>query len=293
MKISIITATHRRPKKLQARCLTSILNQSDTQFEWVVVNDGADADTEDIVKSAAGDIETNYIATPHRGLIASRNCALDAATGELVAFLDDDNVILPTYVERMKEHFTQHPEIDMAVPVRFQRRDIYRDGVRVTKGKQITRPWSDATNADFVKHSRNAWFDSNGFIHRRERGIRFNSDLLVMSDYEYMLQCFSHWGLDSMGICWEELVDYVQTNDGIIGRSTWEDMSRELTYLWEHRSEYSILCTVTPEPWLREQMEEAAAKCAAGEDLPGFAKQEKAQQQNPELSPAAVAPGEA
>jgi glycosyltransferase involved in cell wall biosynthesis len=281
MNISIITATHRRPEKLRTRCLDSLLSQTDQQFEWVVVNDGADKATEDVVRSVAGEVNTRYIATPHRGLIASRNRALDEATGDFVAFLDDDNILLPTYLATMRAHLAEHAEMAMALPVRFQRRDIYRDGVCIKRGKQITRPWPEATNEDFVTHSRNAWFDSNGFIHRRDDSLRFNPHLLVMSDYEYLLQCFSIWGLDSMRVCWKELVDYVQTNEGIIGRSSWGDMSRELTYLWQNRANYPVFDAVKPEPWLREQMEEAGAKCAASDDLPGFPREEGAQPRIP------------
>jgi hypothetical protein len=91
-----------------------------------------------------------------------------------------------------------------------------------------------------------------------------------MSDYEYLLKCFGQWGIDSQLICPVELVDYIQTSDGLIGTSSWKTWFLELEYLWNHRSEYKIFDIVHPEPWLREQMEEAKEKYLAGEDLPGF-----------------------
>ena len=270
MRISIITATHRRPEKLKDRCQASIVSQTSTDFEWVVVNDGGDPDTKEVVDATPNRVEVRYFEAPHRGLIASRNLGLEEATGELIAFLDDDNVLYEDFVVTMLRLFRQRPEIVMAVPVRRQRRDVYRDGRRVRTGKQFTRPWPDATNEDFVRGSTNAWFDSNGFVHRRSDSIRFNPHTLIMSDYEYLLQCFSAWGLGSLLVCREELVDYVQTNEGIIGRSNWGDWLRDLEYIWDHRREYAILDVVDPEPWLREQVEEAREKSLAGEDLPGF-----------------------
>ena len=93
MKLSIITAAHERPNKLRDRCLPSIASQTRRDFEWVVVNDGDDAETKHVVDSAAADMDMRYIATPHRGLVASRNLGLDKATGDLISFLDDDNII--------------------------------------------------------------------------------------------------------------------------------------------------------------------------------------------------------
>lgn len=73
-----------------------------------------------------------------------------------------------------------------------------------------------------------------------------------------------------MLVCQEELVDYVQTNEGIIGQSAWEDWWRDLQYIWDNRSQYGIFDTVSPVPWLPEQISEARQKAEAGEALPGF-----------------------
>jgi glycosyltransferase involved in cell wall biosynthesis len=169
MKISIITATHKRPKKLKERCLSSILSQTSSAFEWVVINDGSDVETKEIIDSVSSMIDLKYSGTSHRGLIASRNLGLEMATGDLISFLDDDNKIYPEFVERMMNHFSQNSSISMATPVRTQRRDVYDGDTLVKRGKQFTRPLPDATNEDIVKNSYNAWFDSNGFVHRPNR----------------------------------------------------------------------------------------------------------------------------
>jgi len=270
MTISIITATHRRSDTLTKRCQASVASQTCAEIEWVVVNDGSDPDTREVVEATPPRVCVVYVETPHRGLIASRNLGLDQATGELIAFLDDDNVLYPGFAATMAQVFQQRPEIMMAVPVRRQRRDVYRDGQRVRTGKQFIRPLPGATDEDFVRSSPSAWFDSNGFVHRRHDGIRFNPSTLIMSDYEYLLQCFSAWGLGSLAVCGEELVDYVQSSDGIIGRSSWSDWLRDLEHIRDHRADYAILDLIDPDPWLREQIEEARARSLAGEDLPGF-----------------------
>jgi len=49
MHFSLITATHHRPDKLMQVCLPSVLGQTDQNFEWVIVNDGANVPTRGLV----------------------------------------------------------------------------------------------------------------------------------------------------------------------------------------------------------------------------------------------------
>jgi hypothetical protein len=91
-----------------------------------------------------------------------------------------------------------------------------------------------------------------------------------MSDYEYLLQCYSLWGKGSMAILPEELVLYVQTNEGIIGQSRYKDWVREFEYLWNNRSNYSIFQSFNPENWMPIKIKEFKQKADANVDLPGF-----------------------
>lgn len=59
MKLSIITATHKRPKKLKNVCLSSILSQTWKDFEWVVVNDGADQETRELIEGVDSPINSS------------------------------------------------------------------------------------------------------------------------------------------------------------------------------------------------------------------------------------------
>jgi len=270
MKISIITATYQRPEKLRDICIPSLLSQTSYDFEWVVVNDGGCAKTREVVEFVRDRIDIKYFETPHQGLIASRNMGLDNATSKLIGFLDDDNVIYDSFVEKMLIHFEKQKSTKMCIPVHRQRRDAYKDGKRIRKGKEFIRPLSNAISEDFVKNNSNAWFDSNGFVHVKNDTLRLNDNLLIMSDYEYLLQCFSFFGLKSLTVLPQELVKYIQTSDGIIGKSNFQDWLKEFEYIWDNRSNYRIFSEVDPEPWLSDHIEEIRSKALANEDLPGF-----------------------
>ncbi|MDF5724241.1 MAG: glycosyltransferase [Rhizonema sp. PD37] len=61
MKVSIITATYNRPEKLRAISLPSLMNQTDRDFEWVVINDGANPQTREIIHSLEADFPIVYL----------------------------------------------------------------------------------------------------------------------------------------------------------------------------------------------------------------------------------------
>lgn len=268
--ISIITATHQRAEKLQQLCLPSLLAQTNLNFEWVVINDGACAVTREIVKEASAQLNVRYFESKHQGLIASRNLGLEQASGDLIAFLDDDNRLEATFIATMQAFFDAHLEVQMCCPTRLQRRDVYKNGERIKEGKTFFRPRKNATDTDFIQNQSRAWFDSNGFTHRKNKQIRFNPNLLIMSDYEYLLQCYSEWGQGSMAILEEQLVWYVQTNEGIIGQSNFKDWLKEFEWLAQHQNEYAIFQQVPTQPWLDNQIQDLRTKVAQQTQLPGF-----------------------
>lgn len=71
-------------------CLNSVLAQSETDFEVIVVNDGSTDNTAQMV-STFTDARIQLIYRPNGGLAAARNTGIHAAKGEFVAFLDADD----------------------------------------------------------------------------------------------------------------------------------------------------------------------------------------------------------
>src|SRR5256886_10764453 len=72
-------------------------------YEVILVDDGSTDDTAAI----AGQYDVRLIRTPNRGLSSARNAGLAAATGEIVAYLDDDAYPDPhwlTYLEIGRAH---------------------------------------------------------------------------------------------------------------------------------------------------------------------------------------------
>ena len=111
MKLSLITATHHRASTLQQQALPSVLSQeiAPSNFEWIVVNDGADERTAELVSGITAPFHIVHISMPHPGtgfgLCHARNRGLEAATGDIVAYLDDDNAIDPEITFKKNKNF--------------------------------------------------------------------------------------------------------------------------------------------------------------------------------------------
>lgn len=81
-----------------AETLQSALNQTFTDYEIIIVNDGS-PDTQDFEKEIAPFLERLiYLKTPNGGAAAARNAALRLAKGKFIAFLDGDDIWFPEYL---------------------------------------------------------------------------------------------------------------------------------------------------------------------------------------------------
>jgi GT2 family glycosyltransferase len=96
--VSVITPTKNRARML-ADAIASVRKQTYRNWELIVVNDGG-AGVGALVESAAGN--ARYIERRESGgPAAARNAGVAAARGEVLAFLDDDNLYLPGHLESL------------------------------------------------------------------------------------------------------------------------------------------------------------------------------------------------
>lgn len=101
--ISVIVPVY-NVKDYLDECLKSIVNQSYTQLEILVVDDGStDGSSALCDQWAEQDQRIKVIHQANGGLSAARNTALDVMRGEMVTMVDSDDVLRPTAIMVMKE----------------------------------------------------------------------------------------------------------------------------------------------------------------------------------------------
>ena len=91
--------------------IESVLRQSWRNFECLVIDDGSIDSTPDVVASFTDD-RVHYHRKENEGTVsAARNKGIELASGEFIAFLDSDDVWLPTKIERQMDLFRSRPEL--------------------------------------------------------------------------------------------------------------------------------------------------------------------------------------
>lgn len=116
-KISVVTIFLNGLPWLQ-EAIDSVLAQTGLDLEYILVDDGSVDGSSELAQSYAARFPgtVRYIDHPghlNRGMSASRNAGVAAATGEFLAFIDADDVWKPGKLSRQLNIFAQHPELAM------------------------------------------------------------------------------------------------------------------------------------------------------------------------------------
>jgi len=117
--VSIITPTWRAdPDKLR-RCLTSVVRQTYGDFEQWVASDGEYEDATWQIVQQFAERRIRYWATKQHhggfGAAVRQEVMCDAAAGGYLVFLDDDNIIFPTYLAKMLRALKADSEVKFAI----------------------------------------------------------------------------------------------------------------------------------------------------------------------------------
>lgn len=107
-KISIIVPVYNVELYL-SRCLDSIINQTYTNFECILIDDGSTDRSGDICDKYVS-IDSRFVVVhkKNEGLSVARNIALTKVTGRFISFVDSDDYILPEYLKIMIEQMESH-----------------------------------------------------------------------------------------------------------------------------------------------------------------------------------------
>jgi glucosyl-dolichyl phosphate glucuronosyltransferase len=105
--VSVVLCTFRQPHYLP-RALASLVDQTlpQTLYEVIVVDNGCDDDVRSLATEYATQANIFYVAEPQLGLSTARNTGVRNARGEYIAFIDDDGVATPSWLERIWRAFS-------------------------------------------------------------------------------------------------------------------------------------------------------------------------------------------
>lgn len=112
--VSIIIPVYNCEKYI-GKCLESVLGQTYKNVEIIVIDDGStDQSLEVINRTVQGNPNVKVIHQENQGLSATRNKGLENATGDYIAFLDGDDYLGESYIERLIA-VAEHNNSDLAI----------------------------------------------------------------------------------------------------------------------------------------------------------------------------------
>lgn len=112
MKISVITTSYNYANYI-SQTIESVLNQTYKNFEYIIFDDGSkDNSLEIINKYAQTDNRIKVMTHPdneNKGLIFTMECAIKAATGDYIIFVESDDILLPELIETKIKTAEKYP----------------------------------------------------------------------------------------------------------------------------------------------------------------------------------------
>ncbi|MDE5994023.1 MAG: glycosyltransferase family 2 protein [Oscillospiraceae bacterium] len=220
--ISVILPAYNREKFIEYS-IVSVLNQTYIDFELLVVDDGSEDSTVEIVERLMNnDRRIKLIKASHKGVSSARNLALENAKGEYIFFMDSDDCIHPDLLKILSDKMADK-EINMAfcryMPLLSinQMRRVMNSPAPLVNINPHFEEFSEEEYTRRIVEESFPYIDTiGGKLFRKSviDGMLFNTQLILGEDtiftYEYAL----HKG--KTAVCDEKLYYYLFHNDNSI-----------------------------------------------------------------------------
>ena len=108
MKYSIIVPVFNRPDEVN-ELLSSLLGQTFTDFEVIIVEDGSQKTCEEVCRKYSNQLDLHYFMKTNSGPGQSRNYGAERAKGEYLLILDSDVVLPEGYLSAIEEELKREP----------------------------------------------------------------------------------------------------------------------------------------------------------------------------------------
>ncbi|MEQ1144566.1 glycosyltransferase [Acinetobacter soli] len=172
-KLSIIIPVYGVEEYIEEFIL-SIINQLKPEVELIIINDGTNDRSIEIVKEIIKNYDSDiqdcflFLEQYNQGQSVARNNGLKKATGEFIGFLDPDDIVYPTYISSLIDTINKNPSVDVIhinavhIDERSNKKDILflaektevlesnRDYMLNLIKKDLWQPWFRFFNKKFI-----------------------------------------------------------------------------------------------------------------------------------------------
>lgn len=125
-------------EKFVAKTIKSVLSQTFTDYEIIIVNDGSTDQSETEILEIK-DTRIQYFSKKNQGVALARNFGIEKATTDYICFLDADDYWYPTFLETMQRYSSKLPK-----------QKVFAAAIEIeTKNKTIPAHYSISSKSDF------------------------------------------------------------------------------------------------------------------------------------------------
>lgn len=188
--ISVIIPLYNKENFIEAT-LKSALNQTFTDFEILIINDGSTDKSEEKVLQFNDD-RIQIFSTINQGVSAARNLGIEKASGKMIAFLDADDYWFPDFLENMISLIEKYPD-----------ENVFSSAIKVQiKEKTFDATYSISKNPEVqilnffeASHDQGAIFTSSAVFKKSvfETAGNFDVDLKTDEDTDLWIRIGLHY----------------------------------------------------------------------------------------------------
>jgi predicted AlkP superfamily phosphohydrolase/phosphomutase len=178
--VSVVMATRDRCETLP-EAIASVEAQAYTRWELLVVDDGSNDGTADFLAGIT-DPRVTVLKTPGIGPCGARNAGLDVAHGNVITYLDDDNLFDPQWLKAVASTFAALPDTSVCYGAR-----VFDDEGRALRGSISGKAGLHFLEWDPEEIRLRNLADMNVLAHRRS-DVRFDEQLAYYGDWDLLLQ---------------------------------------------------------------------------------------------------------
>lgn len=214
--ISIVVPVYNAMNSIE-RCVTSILNQSYSHFELVLVNDGSKDQSLSICHAfQEKDLRIKVIDIPNGGVSNARNTGISHCKGEYLVFVDADDYIEEYYLEKMMNNYAQDALIMCSY---FHETSTFiQPIVYGTKDKEIcfVASFYDLYEEHLMPAIWNKLYDLETI---KENAVSFRKNLSLGEDLLFNLDYIRAKNIKKLVVLNLPLYHYVQADEGSLSKS--------------------------------------------------------------------------
>jgi glycosyltransferase involved in cell wall biosynthesis len=193
--ISILTSTYNNEQWLN-EFLDSVISQTYTDWELILVDDGSTDNTREIINSY-NDTRIKYIYKEHTNLPDSLNVGYDYCKGDYIARADADDIMMSDRLQYQWDFMESHQDVDMSATAAIYKDMMQEHRLPIIVGtyRGYVKP-ADALRTTCLWHG--SWIVRTSTWKRDK--IYYDTDYYCGQDFEYMLNCICHgWTLYNCG----------------------------------------------------------------------------------------------